>query len=134
MGLHTWFAKSAEKYNELENYYNKLTAYDQGSIHMEQQEVDELLDYIETLEEFDNSTEFHDVFRTNKKNADNTYTSETISSLEDSLNWIENIENKVHYKHIYTDSIEQELEYKVVAIKHLKEFWSKYPKGIIYFL
>jgi len=64
-----------------------------------------------------NTEEFHDVFRTNKRNKDGTYINDLIYSREDCYKWL--FDNK--------DFVYDMRE------KDLNEFWSKYPDGMIQF-
>lgn len=126
MGLHTWFVKSKATYLELEELYEKLENDYTG-------EFSYGLQFDINVLEKENETEYHDLFRTNKRNPNGTYTSDTLSSLAETLEWIVNPENPVSFKNTVFDADEQEAEYRENAIIKLKEFWEKYPEGLIYF-
>jgi hypothetical protein len=132
MGIHTWFLKSKElhlKYNAL---CDKLDAAERCDIYLEHDDFIKLEQESEALRQA-NKTDYHDVFRTNKRNSDGTYTDDVISSREECFEWIEKPENHVHFKHTMFDTDEQEQENKKKAIRQLNQFWDEYPDGIIYF-
>ena len=126
MGLHTWFVKSKAAYLEQEELYERLENDYTGEFSYD------LYFDINKIEK-ENNAEYHDLFRTGKRNPDGTYTSDTLSSLTETLEWISNPENHVSFKNTVFDTDEQEAEYRENAIIKLKEFWEKYPEGLIYF-
>ena len=65
--------------------------------------------------------EYFDIFKTNKRNLDNTYLNKIIKSKEECFDWIENPHNQVYFKD------------KIECLIKLDEFWNKYPDGIIVF-
>lgn len=126
MGLHTWFVKSKAAYLEQEELYEKLDNDYTGEFSYD------LNVEINRIEK-GNNAEYHDLFRTSKRNEDGTYTSDILSSLSETLVYILNPENNVSFKHTVFDTQLQELKYQEEALEKLQEFWEKYPDGLIYF-
>lgn len=126
MGQHTWFVKNKAAYLEQEELYERLENDYTGEFSYDLNvEINKL--------EKENKTEYHDLFRTGKRNSDGTYTSDTLSSLADTLEWISNPDNHVTFRHTVFDTDTQETKYYEKAMVKLREFWEKYPKGLIYF-
>lgn len=126
MGLHTWFVKSKAAYLEQEELYERLENDYTGEFSYDLNvEIDKI--------EKENETEYHDLFRTGKRNLDGTYTSDTLSSLSETLEWISAPENHVTFRCTVFDTQLQELKYQEEALEKLQEFWEKYPEGLIYF-
>lgn len=126
MGQHTWFVKNKAAYLEQEELYERLENDYTGEFSYDLNvEINKL--------EKENKTEYHDLFRTGKRNSDGTYTSDTLSSLAETLEWISNPENLVTFRRTVFDTQMQELKYQEEALIKLLEFWEKYPKGLIYF-
>ena len=126
MGQHTWFVKSKAAYLEQEELYERLENDYTGEFSYDLN-VD-----INKIEK-ENNAEYHDLFRTSKRNLDGTYTSDTLSSLAETLEWISNPENHVTFRRTVFDTQLVELKYQEEALEKLKEFWEKYPEGLIYF-
>ena len=116
MGLHTWFRKDREIEKKLKSIYAKI---DDDMDHLSDAEI-----YILDKDAGDlyeqNDTEFHDLFRTSKLNANGMYPGDEIFSYEETLKWLEDNENKIY-------SFSNELK------EQLKNFWNKYPNGVINF-
>lgn len=126
MGQHTWFVKSKVVYLEQEELYKKLEADYTGEFSYDLQvEINKL--------EKENKTEYHDLFRTGKRNEDGTYTDVTLGSLVETLKYLLDPDNKVSFKRTLFDTKEVELKYQDEALEKLQEFWEKYPDGLIYF-
>lgn len=126
MGQHTWFVKSKAVYLELEELYKKLENDYTGEFSYDLQiDIDKL--------DKENGTEYHDLFRTSKRNPDGTYTGDTLNSLAETLEWITNPENLVTFRHTVFDTDAQETKYREKAMVKLQEFWEEYPEGLIYF-
>ena len=126
MGLHTWFVKSKAAYLEQEELYEKLDNDYTGEFSYD------LNVEINRIEK-GNNAEYYDLFRTSKRNEDGTYTSDILSSLAETLEWISDPENLVTFRRTVFDTQLQELKYHEEALEKLKEFWEKYPDGLIYF-
>lgn len=102
MGCHTWFYKDKEvyfKFNELDddNYSIDEDEYEKNIV-----------------------DDFHDIFRTGKRN-DGSYPEDILTSYAETIDFLENPSNKntfANSKHVY-DS--------------LKAFWYNYPNGAIAF-
>lgn len=132
MGQHTWFLKSKELYLKQQELYEQLNAHEDGEIWLDSEDLYQLDSQIEDIDN-QNDTEYHDLFRTGKRNPDGTYTDDVIYSREECFEWIDNPDNLVSFKHTVFDTGEQEEKNREFAIKHLNEFWNKYPDGVIYF-
>ena len=126
MGQHTWFVKSKAAYLEQEELYERLENDYTGEF-----SYDLYVD-INRIEK-ENNAEYHDLFRTGKRNSDGTYTSDTLSSLAETLDWINDPENLVTFRRTVFDTQLQKLKYQEEALEKLQEFWEKYPDGLIYF-
>lgn len=114
MGQHTWFRKSKELYLKSQEIYKKLDDAENGIIYLDDLELLQLNSEVDKIYE-ENDTEYHDLFRTNKRNEDGTYTDDVIFSKEECDKWIK--DNNI----IVTHSDE------------LSKFWEEYPDGVIYF-
>jgi hypothetical protein len=116
MGQHTWFYKSKDLYYKVEYLYSKLDEFEESLIDLSDDELNNIWNEINQIEDI-NSTEFHDCFRTSKRNIDRSYILDVISSKEECYYWIE--KNK---EHVYNLNEE-----------YLNQFWEEYPDGIIDF-
>lgn len=126
MGQHTWFVKSKAVYLEIGELYKQLEEDYTGEFSYNLQvEIDKL--------EEENKTEYHDLFRTGRRNEDGTYIDVTLDSLVETLKYLLDPENKVSFKRTIFDTKEVELKYQDEALEKLQEFWKKYPEGLIYF-
>jgi hypothetical protein len=130
MGQHTWFAKSKSLYLRQMELYEKIDSFDEGLISLSDKVVAQIQQEIDDIDDA-NEAEYHDLFRTGKRNADRTYTDDVIYSKEECFKWIETPENFVSFGFFGND--EAEAERREFALKHLNEFWDKYPDGVIYF-
>lgn len=115
MGLHTWFYKNKELYKETIFIYDKLDE-------LEEQGSDDMIlfeKYHNRLSEIDklNDAEYHDCFRTSKREPDGSYTTDVLYSKEECLSWLEENSDKV-----------MDLDLMLVH-----QFWNKYPNGVIDF-
>ena len=116
MGQHTWFLKDKDIFNQEQNIYKKLDKYESGEI--EYDDTDYLMLQKESMRLWDeNKTEFHDCFRTNKRETNGEYCLDIIYSLEECDKWL--LDNKELIYYLNLDSIQ--------------EFWFKYPNGVIEF-
>lgn len=132
MGQHTWFLKNRDLYLKQQELYDKLDSFETGDIYLDKIEVEQLEYEIDKIDEL-NDAEYHDLFRTSKKNPDDTYIEDVIFSRQECFDWINNPDNKVSFKNTMFDTDEQEAENRKRSIKILGEFWDKYPSGVIYF-
>ena len=132
MGQHTWFAKDKELYIKQNELYDKLDSFEEGDIYLDDMEIYQINHQIDEIEK-ENKAEFHDLFRTNKRNPDGTYTDDVILSRKECFEWISKPENRVSFKSTVFDSEEQEEINREYSINKLNEFWEKYPDGVIYF-
>lgn len=133
MGQHTWFLKSKELYLKQKGLYNKLDKFRKNEIYLDDLELLQINAQIDEIEE-QNDTEYHDVFRTGKRNEDKTYTDDVIFSKKECFEWIAKPENFVSFKSTKFDTDEQEKINREYSISKLNEFWDKYPDGVIYFV
>lgn len=142
MGQHTWFYKDIEVYHKVSKIYQELENYEREKDYgnsefpeLEQLE-NELNDLIDS-----NDAEYHDLFRTNKRNDDKTYYDGIITSREECFEFIENPNNHCSFANTY-DYNEMQVTHNVLirqdfhkkhTYKLLNEFWDKYPNGVIDF-
>ena len=132
MGQHTWFLKSKELYLKQNELYEKLDSFEECEIYLDDMELYQLNHQIDEIDK-ENRAEYHDLFRTSKRNSDGTYTDDVIFSKAECFEWINNPDNGVSFKNTVFDSHEVEMENKEWAIVELNKFWSEYPDGVIYF-
>ena len=117
------------KQNEL---YDKLDKFENNEIYLDDLELLQINTEIDEIDE-QNDTEYHDLFRTGKRNEDSTYTDDVIFSKKECFEWIDKPENCVSFKNTVFDTDEQEKINREYSINKLNEFWDKYPDGVIYF-
>lgn len=132
MGQHTWFVKSKELYDKQMELYEKLDLADNFEIYLDDLDRLNIESEIERIDD-ENDADFHDVFRTNKRQSDGSYIEEVISSRSECFEWINDPNNKVSFKNTYDETDEKERLNKMLAIEQLNQFWDKYPNGLIYF-
>lgn len=132
MGQHTWFGKSLKLYNEETELYKKLDAHETGDIYLDEMEIYQIQYRLNEIHD-ENETDYHDIFRTNKRNEDKTYTDDIITSKEECDKWLEENKAFVYFSDTVFDTEEQIKEKKIHKLKWLNEFWDKYPNGVIYF-
>jgi hypothetical protein len=116
MGHHTWFHKDRETYEKLEKLYEKSDQHEDGEIYLEPEELSILNLEIDNLYDA-NDTEFHDCFRSIKKDEYGNWADDKIYSREECLKWLE--DNK-------------EVVYNL-NLTRVHQFWDKYPNGVIDF-
>jgi hypothetical protein len=116
MGLHTWFEKDKELFNEVNSLYEKLYKHENYEIFLDEIDIIHIEVRISEIEEL-NKTDFHDCFRNVKRNKDGSYTDDIIYSEEECMKYL-----------IYNKEFIQS-----VNRRRLWEFWDKYPNGVIYF-
>ncbi len=132
MGQHTWFLKSRELYWKQKELYEKLDKFENNEIYLDDLELLKINTEIDEIDE-NNDAEYHNLFRTAKRNEDNTYTDDLIFSRKECFEWINKSENFVSFKNTVFDTDEQEKINREYSIKKLNEFWDKYPDGVIEF-
>jgi hypothetical protein len=132
MGQHTWFLKSKELYLKQNELYEKLDSFEEGEIYLDDMELYQLNHQIDEIDK-ENDAEYHDLFRTSKRNEDNTYTDDVIFSRKECFEWIDKPKNLVSFKNTVFETDEQEKINREYSISKLNEFWDKYPDGVIYF-
>lgn len=132
MSQHTLFLKSKSLYYDLQKLYEKLDKFEKNEISLSDAELNKIQHKIDLIE-CNNKTDYDDLFRTNKRNEDNTYLDTVITSREECFEFINNPENLVSFKHTITDTDVQEKINRKKAIKEINQFWKQYPWGLIYF-
>lgn len=132
MGQHTRFYKDQDKYNTIQELYKKIESHDSGENWLHDYELRGIEETIETLEN-EIETNYSDVFRSNKKESDGSYSIDVIYSEEACYKWIEDNKDLVSFAYTIFDSLEDIEKYKKRAYEILKEFWNKYPNGCIDF-
>jgi hypothetical protein len=120
MGQHTWFYRDQELRKKEIELWQRLDAHDDGEIFLEDIEITQINEEIDIIRK-QNDAEYHDLFRTGKRNTDRTYTDDKILSKKECNQWLE--ENK--------ESVSWDDE--DVCRKLLNEFWEVYPNGAIDF-
>ena len=132
MGQHTWFLKDKELYLKQNELYKKLDSFENYEIYLDDLELYQLNSEIEDIDK-ENKADYHDLFRTSKRNVDGTYTDDVIFSSKECFEWIDKPENLVSFKNTVFETDEQEKVNREYSINKLNEFWDKYPNGVIYF-
>lgn len=132
MGQHTWFKKSKELYLKQNELDEKLDKFENNEIYLDELELLQINTEIDEIDE-QNDAEYHDLFRTGKRNEDGTYTDDVLFSRKECFEWIDKPENLVSFKKSVFDTDEQEKINRKYSINKLNEFWNKYPDGVIYF-
>jgi hypothetical protein len=130
MGLHTWFYKNKFLYKEREQLYIKIDKHDNGDIHLDYLELNYLHNRCSDIDDLI-ETDYHDLFRTNKREVDGQYTNDVIYSKEQCDKWI--LENEVDFSHTIFDTPEQIEKLKEFSLIQLNKFWEEYPHGCIDF-
>ena len=132
MGQHTWFLKDKELYLQQNELYKKLDSFENDEIYLDDLELYQLNSEIDQIYK-ENKADYHDLFRTSKRNVDGTYTDDVIFSSKECFEWIDKPENLVSFKNTMFETDEQERVNRQYSINKLNEFWDKYPNGVIYF-
>jgi Zn-finger nucleic acid-binding protein len=120
MGQHTWFHKDQNLLKKEVELYKKVDAHENGEIWLDDLELYQIEQELREIT-INNEADYHDLFRTHKRNVDGTYTDDVIYSKEECDQWLKDNE------HLVTWSYEKEYR------KLLNEFWEKYPNGAINF-
>ena len=118
MGLHTWFHKNKTTYDKLNKIYQELNKLEDelGESFFEDERVIKLQEESDKLYD-ENEAEYHDVFRTNKRNEDGTYSDDVIYSKEETYKWLKENSKEIDER----------------QIERLDKFWEEYPNGVIDF-
>lgn len=132
MGQHTWFLKDKELYLKQNELYKKLDSFENDEIYLDDLEIYQLNSEIDQIDK-ENKADYHDLFRTSKRNVDGTYTDDVIFSSKECFEWIDKPENLVSFKNTVFETDEKERVNREYSINKLNEFWDKYPNGVIYF-
>jgi len=120
MSCHTWFYKDKETYLK----YILIEEHDDLE--------EELLDKLYT--ELDCSKEgYHNLFRTNKRQSNDEYPEDMLTSYEETIKWIENPDNKVIFNYNINYTLEEIESCKQATYISIKRFFEKYPNGLIIF-
>jgi Zn-finger nucleic acid-binding protein len=121
MGQHIWFHKDQNLLKKEVELYKKVDAHENGEIWLDDLELYQIEQELREIT-INNEADYHDLFRTHKRNVDGTYTDDVIYSKEECDQWLKDNE------HLVTWSYEKEYR------KLLNEFWEKYPNGAINFV
>jgi hypothetical protein len=116
MGLHTWCYKSRELYDEQNSLYKKLERHESGEEFLDDLELLQVETRSAEIYEL-NETDYHDVFRTNKREFDGQYTYDVIYSKEECDKWLKD------NSHLVSN----------LSKEYLEKFWNEYPDGAIDF-
>jgi hypothetical protein len=116
MGLHTWFYRDKNIYKESKDLQNKLDQFDNYEIYLDDMEVLQLNHRLDELDKL-NDSNFHDCFRTTKREENGEYTYDVIYSKSDCDKWLKDNKNTIY-------SMNE---------KRLNDFWNKFPDGCIDF-
>lgn len=111
MGQHTWFYKDKAFNESIEELSDILSD--------KYPENHSVFDLIDKIDDF-NEAEYHNLFRTSKRNEDGSHLDMVINSREECFEWINNPDNMVWY------CSDEDL-----CRVQLNEFWDKYPNGYI---
>lgn len=112
MGCHTWFGSDFKKYSKALELDLKFELERSNDVFLEME--------IDDLYEFGVDTEYHDIFRTNSQMLH--YTDMVLKSEKETIDFINKYKNQLTFTSTYKE-----------AIIEVKEFWNKYPNGVIHF-
>lgn len=132
MGQHTWFSKSKELYLKELQLNEKMDSFEKEEIYLDNMELMQLNHEISEIHD-NNRTEFHDLFRTFKRNDDRSYIEDVLFSRKECMEWIKQPSNLVSFKNTIFDTEEDEKRLRKQSMILLEKFWDKYPDGVIYF-
>lgn len=123
MGLHTWFYADKKLYDERKEFYEKIDKYyseileDEYENHNQREIFEQEYARIHELDVLNDLHDFHDEFRTNKREENGEYTLDIIYSEEECKKWL--LDNKDEVYNLRQERIDI--------------FWKKYPNGVIDF-
>jgi len=116
MGQHTWFYRDKKIYDECASMHDTLDKVETGELLMPDNEYQEMNAKVEELSDT-NKTDYHDLFRTWKREPSGEYTHDVIYSKEQCMSWL-----KENYDNVGK-----------VNINMLNKFWEEFPDGVIDF-
>lgn len=116
MGLHTWFHKDRKLYEEIQQLAFKETQFEDGEIWLDELDLLNLENLLDELEA-KNKTNYHDCFRTTKREPNGEYCLDVIYSKKECADWL--LKNK---EFIYN-----------VNEERINDFWDEFPNGVIDF-
>lgn len=116
MGQHTWFYKEKDKYLKMLELYEKEEKAENYEDGYDESDARVFYEESEKLRE-ENKADYHDCFRTSKRNEDRTYIDDVIFSKKECDKWLEDNKETVYY-------LNKEL---------LDKFWEEHPEGVIEF-
>jgi hypothetical protein len=133
MALHTWFYKDKKLYNEREKFYEQLDKHEKNEIFLDDTDILQIIDRIDEIDKL-NKTDFHDCFRTTKREASNgEYTLDKIYSKKDCDKWLEENKKTVYWNRTLFDTDKQKKEYRKLGLVCLNKFWDEFSNGVIEF-
>ena len=116
MGQHTWFYKEKDKYLKMNELYEKMNRAENCEDGYDELDAQAFYHQAKELRE-ENESNYHDCFRTSKRNEDGTYIEDVIFSKKECDEWLENNKETVYY----------------LDKESLDKFWEEYPNGVIQF-
>lgn len=116
MGQHTWFYKDRDKYLKMKELYEKVDKAENYEDGYDELDAEDFYDEAEKLNE-ENKADYHDCFRTSKRNNDRSYIDDIIFSKKECDEWLKN--NKETIYHLDKECLDR--------------FWEEYPNGVIEF-
>lgn len=119
MGQHTWFFKNGDLYKEMVHIHEKLEQKEEvlGELeYFDDLEVKQLEKRSDEIWE-SNQSDYHDCFRTHKRESGGSYLTEVLYSKEQCDKWLIENENFLYY-------VNKEL---------VDKFWDDFPNGAINF-
>ena len=123
MGQHTYFYKDRDRYiyeQELNAQISILDTLSDNSFIVDiTNELKDIRNELKQLiDEIDNESEFHNIFRCSRRNEDGSYKKPVLLfSLVECYNYINDPLNKIRLSEEW--------------VRELTNFWHKYPKGIV---
>ena len=116
MAQHTWFSRDKKIYDKIVSIEKRIEDHENDLKFLDDLEIYQLRSELSDLHK-KGDTEFHDCFRTSKRESDGDYCKDVIYSEVECDKWLD--ENK-------------ETVYQIDKVR-LSQFWKKYPNGVIYF-
>ena len=126
MSISTYFYKNKELYLKLSEIFDNV---DSGVLVID----DESYNNYDKQDNENTLREFHNIFRTWKRDADGHDTYDIITSKEECFKWLEDNASFVSYKNNCWETSDVEAERKAVCFDKLNKFWKEYPGGCISF-
>ncbi len=116
MGLHTWFYKNADLYDEQVELYKKIDIHETGLIWLDDMDMFQINSRIDEIDKL-NDAKCSDLFRTTKREPDGEYTLDVIRSKKECDKWLLDNADTVYG----------------LNKSSLDKFWDNYPNGVINF-